>query len=454
MEPATLNITVLAFAVALSLLSGLACGLIPAFHSLKPQLHIALKEGTRTTSGTGGQGMRRALVVAEIALAIVPLVGAGLLIRSFRRLLEVDPGFHHDHILAMEIDKSQPSALELNKLTTAERIDFLRRQSLQYDELMGRIQALPGVQAAGGITVLPLGSNLRSASRFLVEGEPSPADGVRPVAETRGISAGYFSAMGIPLRMGRLLDPHDYASQNVLVNEAFAKKFWPGGDAIGKRINFCSLAAQPCWMTIVGVVGNVHQYGLEAAPTFDEYGTGGWPPYAIIRTASDPAAGAQTVIAEIHKFDATLPVTHVMTVDDLLSESVSPRRFSTFLLGLFAGLALLLAMVGVYAVMSYAIRLRRTEIGVRMALGARPRDIWWLIIGGGARLIVGGIALGLGGAFAVTKLMSSLLYGVSATDPATFGAVAVLLAGVALLACYIPAHNAMRVDPMAALRSE
>jgi putative ABC transport system permease protein len=260
--------------------------------------------------------------------------------------------------------------------------------------------------------------------------------------------------MGIPLRMGRLLNPHDYGSQNVIVNEAFAKKFWPGGDAIGKRINFCSLAAQPCWTTIVGVVGNVHQYGLEAAPTFDEYGTGGWLPYAIIRTGSDPAVVAQSVIAEIHKFDATLPVTHVKTVDDLLSESVSPRRFSTFLLGLFAGLALLLAMVGVYAVMSYAIRLRRTEIGVRLALGARPRDIWWLIIGGGVRLIICGIALGLAGALAATKLISSLLYGVRATDPITFGAVAILLAGVALLACYIPARDAMRVDPMAALRSE
>jgi len=239
-----------------------------------------------------------------------------------------------------------------------------------------------------------------------------------------------------------------------VVNETIAKRFWPGGDPIGKRINLCSLDPKPCWLTIVGVIGNVHQYGLEAAPTMDVYYTGGWTQYAVIRTASDPAALTQAAIGEVHKFDPNLPVTHVMTLDNLLSDSVSPRRFSTFLLGVFAGLALLLAAMGIYGVMSYVVSLRTNEIGIRMALGAQPGDIWRLVIGRGAQLALAGVALGLMGAFALTKLISSLLYGVKPTDPVTFGGVALLLVSVALLACYVPARRAMRVDPMVALRYE
>lgn len=260
--------------------------------------------------------------------------------------------------------------------------------------------------------------------------------------------------MEIPLRMGRALDAHDYAGSNIVVNETIAQRFWPGGDPIGKRINLCSLDPKPCWLTIVGVIGNVHQYGLEAAPTMDVYYTGGWTQYAVIRTASDPAALTQAAIGEVHKFDPNLPVTHVMTLDNLLSDSVSPRRFSTFLLGVFAGLALLLAAMGIYGVMSYVVSLRTNEIGIRMALGAQPGDIWSLVIGRGAQLALAGVALGLMGAFALTKLISSLLYGVKPTDPVTFGGVALLLVSVALLACYVPARRAMRVDPMVALRYE
>jgi putative ABC transport system permease protein len=239
-----------------------------------------------------------------------------------------------------------------------------------------------------------------------------------------------------------------------LVNEAIARRFWPSGDPLGKRLNLCSLDPTPCWSPIVGVVGDVHQYGLEAAPTLDVYFTGGWTQYAVIRTASDPAALAEAAIAEVHKFGPNLPVTHVITLDTLFSDSVSPRRFSTFLLGVFAGLALLLAAMGIYGVMGYVVSLRTNEIGIRMALGAQPRDIWRLVIGRGAQLALAGVALGIVGAFALTKLISSLLYGVKPTDPLTFGGVALLLVSVALLACYVPARRAMRVDPMVALRYE
>jgi putative ABC transport system permease protein len=365
----------------------------------------------------------------------------------------VNPGFQRDHILAMEVDVPQLPIAEAIKLTLAQQIALNKKQLVQFDELSQKIQGLPGVEAVGGVSVMPLGKAMRAASRFVIDGQPLPANGMRPIAETRVVSPGYFAAMGIPLRMGRPLDAHDYDGQKVVVNEAIAKRFF-SGDPLGKRVNLCSLDPTPCWSTIVGVVGNVHQYGLEATPTLDMYFTGGWPRYLVVRTASDPAGLAQSAITEVHKFDATLPVTHVMTLDNLLSDSVSPRRFSTFLLGVFAGLALLLAAVGIYGVMSYVVSLRTNEIGIRMALGAQPRDIWRLVIGRGAQLAFAGVALGLLGALALTKLISSLLYAVKPTDPVTFGGVALLLVSVALLACYVPARRAMRVDPMVALRYE
>ena len=448
-----LNGWVLGFTLAVSFLAGIVCGLIPAILVLKQDLHGILKEGTRT-AGAGGQKLRSLLAVSEIALALVPLVGAGLLIRSFHRLVEVDPGFQRDHILAMEMDQPQLSPDEAAKLTTEQQLALARKQSLEFDELARKIQALPGTKAVGGVSVLPLGSAMRSASRFIVEGQPLPPNGARPVAETRSASPGYFAAMGIPLRLGRPLDAHDYSGQTIVVNEAIAQRFFPGGDPIGKRINLCSLDPTPCWLTIVGVVGNVHQYGLDGPPTLDLYFSQGWPRYTVIRTAADPSVLAQAAIAEVHKFDSNLPVTHVITLDHLFSDSLSPRRFSTFLLGVFAGLALLLAAMGIYGVMSYVVSLRTNEIGIRMALGAQPGDIWRLVIGRGTQLAFAGVALGIMGAFALTKLISSLLYGVKPTDPVTFGGVALLLVGVALLACYVPARRAMRVDPMVALRYE
>jgi putative ABC transport system permease protein len=448
------NPWVLGFTAAISLLSGIGSGLVPALQMLTPDLHDWLKEGPRAIGAVRGRMVRRVLVISEIALAIVPLVGAGLLIRSFYSLLNVDPGFRQDHVLAIEIQKPQLPPAELAKLTNEQAAALFGKQSTQYQELLERIMALPGVKAAGGVSVLPLESEMRSASRFVVEGRPIPESGARLVTETRSASPGYFAAMEIPLRMGRLLDEHDYGSQNIVVNEALAEAFWARGESIGKRINMCSLAPQPCWTTIVGVVGNVHQYGLDAAPTYDTYGALGWMPYTVIRTASDPAALAQAVIAEIHKFDTDLPVTHIMPLDTLVTESVSPRRFSTFLLSLFAAMALLLAMIGVYAVVSYAVGLRTKEIGLRLALGASPGDVWRMILADGARLIGGGMALGLAGAFAMTRLLSSLLYGVAATDPLTLCASVLLLGAAGLIACHGPARRAMHLDPIAALHED
>ncbi len=447
---AGMNGWVLAFTLALSLLTGIACGFIPALQASRLDVHAMLKEGLRATGALSTQASRRIVVASEIALATILLTGAGLLIRSFRHLLDVDPGFRPHHVLALEVDR--PSAAAQDKLTNDQRIAGLRQRSIDYDTLMQRIRSLPGVEAAGGINVLPLRTAVQSASRFVVEGQLLPADAARPVAETRSVSPGYFAAMGIPLRQGRWLDPHDYATQNVIVNQAFAERFWPRGEAIGKRFNMCSLEPEPCWTTVVGVVGNVHQYGLEATPTFDSYGAVGWQRYTVVRTASDPLSLAQAVIGEIHKFDPSLPVTHVTTLDRSVSDSIASRRLSTSLLGLFAGLALTLAALGVYAVMNYAVRLRTNEIGVRMALGAEPRQIWGLVIASGARIVLAGIAIGMAGAFALTRLLSTLLFGVTATDPLTFIAVALLLAFVALIACYIPARQAMRIDPIAALR--
>jgi putative ABC transport system permease protein len=448
-----LNGWVLAFTLAVCFLAGLACGLAPALQVLKRDLHGVLKEGGRTLAAGGGQRLRSALAVSEIALALIPLVGAGLLIRSFYRVLEVDPGFRLEHILVMEVDQAQLPFAELAKLTPEQSAELVRRQSSQFEQIAQRIEALPGVKAVGGVNVLPLGSQIRSASRFVLEGQPAWESGARPLAEVRVASLRYLAAMGIPQRAGRLLDEHDYGQQTIVINEAMARRFW-NGNAIGKRINLCSLDPTPCWTTIVGVIGNVHQYGLDAAPSFDVYFTGGWTPYFVIRTSADPAAQARAAIEQIHKGDPTLPVTRVTTLDSLFAESVSPRRFSMSLMGVFAALALVLAALGIYGVMSYVVSLRTSEIGIRMALGARPRDIWRLVLRRGTGLTLMGVAIGAAGALALTKLLSSLLYAVKPTDPVTFAGVAILLSAIGVLACYIPARRAMRVDPMVALRHE
>jgi putative ABC transport system permease protein len=449
-----LNAWVLSFAVAVCFLSGIVCGLIPAIQSLNQDLHSVLKEGGRTSAAATGNKLRSILVVSQMALALIPLAGAGLLLRSFHRLLSVDPGFRPDHILTMEVQQPGIPLAGFLKMSSDQQLALARKQSLEFQQMADSIRNLPGVKAVGGIDFLPLATALHSASRFLVEGQPALEAGARPVAQTRSTSLGYFAAMGIPLVKGRLFTDADLGGPNIVINDAMAKRFWPASDPLGKRINFCSFAPQPCWSEIVGVVGDIHQFGLDAPPTFDAYGSGGWTPNFVIRTGSDPTALAHAVTEVIHKIDPNLPVIHVTTIEGLLSDTVAPRRFSTVLLGIFAALALLLAAVGIYGVMSYVVSLRINEIGIRMALGAQPRDIWQLIIGRGAKLALAGVAIGLVGSLALSRLLASMLFEVRASDPATFASVALLLTAVALFACYFPARRAMRADPMIALRYE
>jgi putative ABC transport system permease protein len=454
LREAGLNGRVLGFALAICLTAGVICGFFPALRLLSSNLAGVLKQGSKGSSSSGRRRMHDILVVAEIAMALVPLIGAGLLLRSFQQLLEVDPGFRPDHVLAMEIQQPGISIAQYNQLSETEQLAYGVRQAQLFEQIAAQIRALPGVKEVGGIDQLPLGTELRKASRFVIEGQPIPDSGGRPIAEFRTASLNYFSSLNIPLRAGRSFNEDDFKQLNAVINETMAKRFWPHGDAVGKRINLCSLDPKPCWNTIVGIVGDVHQYGLDHGPTYDAYFVGGWTPYLIIRTASNPLSLASGATEIVHRFDPTLPVTNVMTMDDLLADSVSARRFSSLLVTIFAGLALLLAAVGIYGVMSYTVSQRTQEIGVRMALGAQVANVRGMILRQSLKLTLIGVGIGLAGALVVARFLASLVFGVGTHDVVTFMGVASLLVAVALGASWIPARRAMRVDPVVALRQE
>ena len=449
-----LNSKVLGFTAAVCVATGIICGLLPALRTLRANLAGVLKQGSKGTSATGHRRTHNVLVISEIAMALVLLIGAGLLLRSFQHLLEVDPGFRVDHILTVEVQQAALPFTQASKLSQEDWIQIGQKQSLQFEQIVERIRALPGVKEAAGIDDLPLSKEFRQASRFVIEDQPIPNAGARPIVQFRTVSLSYFSTMGIPLRKGRLFTEDDWRVPRAVINETMERRFWPNGDALGKRINLCSLDPKPCWSTIIGVTGNVHQFGLDAEPTFDVYFVGGWTPYVVVRTASDPVALAAAVTDVIHKADSNLPVTHVMTMEGLLTDSISPRRFSATLVGVFAVLAVVLAAVGIYGVMSYTVSQRTQEIGVRMALGAQLTSVRRMILGQTLKLTLMGVALGLAGAFVVARFLTSLLFGVGVYDPLTFLGVAVLLVAVALAASYVPARRAMRVHPIVALRYE
>jgi putative ABC transport system permease protein len=442
---ASLDARVLVGTLLVSLLAGLLVGIAPAMGPSRLNLSAALKEGARVCDGRGHARLRATLVTAEIALACLLSVGAGLLIRSFVQLLNVDPGFETRYLLTFTTHASGP------------RYEGMEASAQFYHEAFDRIEALPGVEAVGAVTPLPLSSGFDRAG-FLIEERPVAHDSEAPSVDRYCVNGDYLRAMRIPLLSGRDFSEEEKATGApvVLISQSTAHQFWPNQDPIGKRVKLGGSTGP--WLTIVGIVGDVRQYGLHATPTNQVYATGATEPglhlTVVVRASSPPAALERPVREAIWLVDKERPIYGVATMDQVIAESVAQRRFAMLLLAAFAGLALLLALVGIYGVMAYSVTERTHEIGIRSALGATRRQILELVLGQAMVFTAAGIGLGLLGAAALTRLLATLLFEVKPIDAVTFASVAVLLAFVALLACLIPARRAARVDPMVALRYE
>ncbi len=441
---------VLAFTAAISAMTGILFGIVPAIQSSRADLQPVLKEGGRDSRIATGW-LRRVLVVGEVAAAVVLVAAALLLARSFARLLDVDAGFNPSHVLTLRTS--------LPNQTYAEPAAMVKA----YAEVGRRLRESPGVQAAGAVTGLPLAST-RGDWGIRLEGQPvNHRSGL--AADWQVVTPGYFDAIGTPLRAGRTFTDADAADTLlvIVVNETMAKKFWPGISAIGRRL---TMGSNDRWITVVGVVADVHHRGLDIQPrpemyrphTQFRYGGANAPAVStmtwVVRVAGDPRAATSYARAAIHAVDAHLGISDVATMDQVLADSTSDRRLNMLLFALLGGLALALATVGVYGVVAYSVTQRTHEIGVRMAIGAKPADVVRMVLSEGGRLAAAGVAVGSVGAFAGARLIRGLLFEVSATDPFTFAGVAVGLLGVALLASYIPARRATHVDPMIALRGE
>jgi putative ABC transport system permease protein len=437
----------LSFTLLVSLVTGLLCGVVPALRSSRLDLTAALKEGRRGAGG--GVEHRRwlgGLVVAEIALALVLLAGAGLLIRSFRLVTEADPGFDPRRLLTLSV----PLPLA--------GYEDQAKQALFYDRALERLNALPGVEAAAVFRVPLVGF---ASAIFTVEGKPV-APGTEPNADYRTISVNYFRAAGIRLVKGREFTARDKADAPdvIIVNEELARRFFAGEDPLGKRLQIATERTR--FREIVGVVADAKLARLDAKADpaiYVPHAQNTWPhalrsSFVVVRTSGDPHGLSAAVRGELRAIDPSLAVTQVRTMEEIIGESLAPRRFSAALLAVFAALAGALAAVGIYGVMAYSVAERRHEIGIRMALGARRSEIVRMVLAGGGRLAAVGVVIGLIGAAALTRLMAGLLYGVGASDPPTFALAALVLAGVALAACLVPARRATKVDPMVALRSE
>ncbi|MFP5260646.1 MAG: ABC transporter permease [Blastocatellia bacterium] len=436
----------LGFTLLVSFGAGIAAGIAPAFQFAAADTSETLKQGTGRTGGSSAkQRTRKALVICEVALSLILLIGAGLMIRSFWKLQRVDPGFNISNTLTMSVGLSPI------------KYSDGRQQAAFFDRVLEQVAAIPGVVSAGATTTLPLAGG-GSTQPFTIEGRPGPAVAEQPMAQTRYISPDYFRAMGIPLRQGRFFTDQDRenAVPVIIISETMARRFWPGEDPIGKRLT-PSFHLKQGPREIVGVVGDVKS-GLDAdesAMMYMSYKQAPRPYMTFVaRTASDPQNFIQPISKAIYAVDKEQALTNVGTMEQVLAASLSGRRFNMTLLIAFAVLALTLAAVGVYGVMNYAVTLRRRELGIRLALGAQAADVLRLVLGEGLTLTLTGVGAGLVGAYGLTHLMASLLYGVTVTDSLTFVSVPGVLMAVGLLASYLPARRATKVDPMIALRYE
>ncbi len=439
---------VLGFTMLVALGTGIIFGLVPALQCVRDVNHESLKEGGRSASGSSAsQRLRHSLVAAELALSLVLLNGAGLLLRSFWRLQQVDGGFQPDHVLTMRV------SLPETRYSRPEQVRAFFRDAVD------RISRLPGVQAAGAVSDLPL-SGQGTSGTTTMDTHAVPPDAASPEADWRVVTPGYFQAMGIARISGRYFDDHDADESPpvAIVDETLAKTYWPNEDTVGKRLHLGGVESKAPWMTVVGVVRHVRYRTLEAQSRTEVY----WPEAQnpssslslAIRTSSDPHNFATTAQKEVQAVDPQQPVYRVRTMEELLENSLARRRLSMLLLSIFAGAALLLAAVGIYGIMSYWVNQRAREMGIRMALGADRFDLLRLVVQQSLILAGVGVAIGLVSSLASTRLVSSLLFDVKPSDPPTLATVAIGLAGVALLASWAPAHRATKVDPIVALRYE
>jgi putative ABC transport system permease protein len=437
---------VLIFTALVSLVTGLIFGLAPATQASNFNLNETLKEGGRDSgAGSRGNRLRGLLVISEVAVSFLLLIGAGLLINSFLHLLKLDPGYRADHLLTMKV------ALPDTKYPDKEhRAPFFR-------ELIRRVQTLPGVQSVAVASNLPLTYNGDSMP-IGIEGRADPPPDQWPDVILRVVSPGYFSTMGISLVQGRDFTEQDRpdAVRVAVISEKMAKYYWPNESPIGKRFKPGSVTGDSPWREIVGVVKDVRQNDFAAEPKMQMYlcheQVGSFAANAVVvRTSVYPLSLGPAVRKVVWEIDKDQPVSDIRSMEDIVSTAVARQRFSTMLLGIFATLALVLAAVGIYGVMSYSVAQRTREIGIRLALGAQRNDVLKMTMGQGLKLVVIGVAIGLVSAFGLTRVMASLLFGVSATDPITFVAISLVLMSVALVASFIPALRATKVDPMVAL---
>lgn len=450
LNEASVDLQLLCFTFAVSLLTGIAFGLWPAWHATGGSLNQSLKEaGSRSSEGKQRRRSRNVLIITELALAQVMLVGAGLLIMSYVRVSQIDPGFRSENVLSAKI---APAASKYPD--TRSRIQF-------YSQVIEKLQALPGVTSAGMVMNLPL-SGASMNRGFTAEGRPDPKPDENISMDYQVVSRDYFSTLNIPVLRGRSFAASDTenSARVIVINDAMARRYWPNEDPVGKRMAIGESSKDTSWRTIVGVVGDVRHASLTEAPVptaFIDYRQDleSWPRMAfVLKTSGEPASLSSAVRTSLVSIDPGQPVYAVEPMDKLVSTDVAPRRFVLLLVGSLALVALSLAAVGIYSIISFSVSERTREIGIRMALGAKRADVLRMVLGQGMTVAVVGIVVGLAIALGLTRLLTTLLFSISATDPATFFLVGVILTVIALMACYLPARRATRVDPLVALKEE